>query len=92
MLREGELGDELVSIEDRLITASLTFPSVHFNGGTGQPTFPHMSKGHLKDPDHRNAYVKYVRSQTPTSHQLYQHGWCSLEPHVHALPEPIGFA
>ena len=68
-----------------MVTFTITFATVHFNGAYGTPTFPHMKKGMLKQDKHRNALVTYVREHLPSNHPLVAKGWTELEPWVHSL-------
>ena len=53
-----------------LATCKMEFPTVHFNGDTGQATFPHMTKGTLKSQPNREKFVTYANSLLPAGHDL----------------------
>lgn len=68
-----------------MVDTKITFPTVHFNGATGQPTYPHMSAGMLKKQKERAKLITHVRARLPTKHKLAQRGWCDLPKEVSAL-------
>ena len=63
----------------------LEFPTVHFNGRTGRPTYPHMSSGALKREVTRRRLIKHVRDLLPERHPLRESGWCALPADISAL-------
>lgn len=74
-----------------LVTTTMTFPTVIFNGATGHPQPPAMKKGMLKEQENITQLVKFVRNLTPSTHPLAVHGWTALPDEVHELPNPINF-
>ena len=68
-----------------VVDTNIEFVTVHFNGKTGQPTYPPMSKGTLKKPAEREKLIKHVRDRLPELHPLRVKGWCALPNAVSAL-------
>ena len=68
-----------------LVTTTLEFATVHFNGRTGQPTYPHMSKGLLKRQGQREELITHVRDSLGPKHPLRKAGWCAFPANVSAL-------
>ena len=68
-----------------IVDTKLTFPTVAFNGATGQPTYPLMSAGMLKKQKERSKLIKHVRARLPAKHKLAKKGWCDLPKDVSAL-------
>lgn len=67
-------------------TFTVTFYTVHINGATGRPVFPHMKTGMLKQVEHRDKFVMHVRSILPVSHDLYGKKWHEMAKEVYELP------
>ena len=74
---------------DGLVTTSIQFPTVLFNGGTGEPQPPPATKGMLKKEVNKIKLTKFVRALTPATHPLAVHGWTAQPDHVLKLPNPI---
>ena len=55
-----------------LVHTEITFPTVHFNGATGQPTYPHMGSGMLKSVKERAKLIKHVRDLLPAKGAMWQ--------------------
>ena len=74
-----------VNRASNMITFTISLATVHFNGAFGTPTFPHMTRGMLKEPAHRDALVAHVRANLPSWHPLVDKGWTALPPTQHSL-------
>lgn len=72
-----------------MVTFTISLATVHFNGAFGTPTFPHMSRGMLKEPAHRDALVAHVRANLPSWHPLVDKGWTTLPPTQYSLDASI---
>ena len=68
-----------------IVSTVLEFPTVHFNGATGMPTYPMMTKGKLKKEKERAKLIAHVRDSLPPTHPLRKKGWCALPEAVQAL-------
>lgn len=68
-----------------VVDSYVEFPTVHFNGATGQPTYPHMGSGMLTARSERAKLIRHVRDRLPKKHQLREKGWCALPDAVSAL-------
>jgi len=68
-----------------LCSSELAFATVHINGKTGKPTYPHMASGMLKRPATREKLVTHVRDALPAEHPLRVNGWCRLPAQVTSL-------
>ena len=68
-----------------IVQSKLCFPTVHFNGRTGRPTYPHMSVGMLKSARERKKLIKHVRDTLPEKHPLRRAGWCAFPADVEVL-------
>ena len=70
-----------------LVTFTITFPTLHFNGLVGTMTPPHLGKkALLRRQQYRDAVIKYVKANVPDSHPLVAKGWRSLPAAVTSLP------
>lgn len=74
-----------VNRASNMITFTISLATVHFNGAFGTPTFPHMTRGMLKEPAHRDAMVAHVRANLPPWHPLIGKGWTALSPTQYSL-------
>ena len=74
-----------------LVTTTVQFPTVHWLGATGRPQPPMAIKGMLTETKNISKLVRIVRSLTPPTHPLAEHGWTTLPDHVHELANPINF-
>lgn len=74
-----------VKKEHGLANAKLEFPSVHLNGLTGRPTYPHMGSGLLKARAERAKLIRHVRDHLPAEHPLVVNGWAALPAQAWAL-------
>jgi len=72
-------------LRPRVAATCMEFPTVHFNGRTGRPTYPHMSSGLLKREVMRRRLIKHVRDLLPERHPLRVSGWCALPDAINAL-------
>jgi len=70
---------------DGIVDTKITFPTIAFNGATGQPVYPHMSAGMLKRQPERAKLIKHVRARLPAKHKLAKKGWCELPEDISAL-------
>ena len=68
-----------------IVNMEVEFPTIHFNGATGQPTYPPMSSGMLKKIKERKKLIAHVRDLLPANHPLREKGWCALPQQVEAL-------
>ena len=68
-----------------VVQTTLQFPTVHFNGKFGHPTYPHMSQGLLKSKRVRQQIISHVRDSLPVKHPLRRKGWCEFPADVTAL-------
>ena len=53
-----------------IVNTVMEFPTVHFNGATGQPTYPPMASGMLKKVKERKKLIAHVRDLLPANHPL----------------------
>ena len=62
-----------VTFSPGVVNFTLEFPTVHFNGSTGQPTYPHMGSGMLTSEAERAKLITAVRNALPERHPLRHH-------------------
>ena len=72
-----------------IVNTVMEFPTVHFNGATGQPTYPPMASGMLKKVKERKKLLSHVRDLLPPDHPLRASGWCALPQQVEALATSV---
>ena len=68
-----------------VVNMYLEFPTICFNGATGQPTYPHMASGMLKSESERAKLITHVRDMLPERHPLRRNGWAALPAAVEAI-------
>ena len=73
------------TVRPGIAASFLEFPTVHINGSTGRPTYPHMGTGLLKSEAVRRELLVHVRESLPQQHPLRASGWAALPADVAAL-------
>lgn len=73
------------TVRPGIVSSTLEFPTVHFNGGNGRATYPLMGTGMLKREASRRALVRHVRDALPERHPLCLNGWAALPADVSAV-------
>jgi len=73
------------TVRPGIVTTTIEFPTVHFNGKTGRPTYPPMETGMLKREPSRRDLIRHVRDALPAQHPLRMNGWAALPADVAAI-------